>query len=649
MNLSRNRLLFIATWLSTLVLGALVYLPGLPGAFVFDDYGSISNNPAIKLQALTGQGLLQAALSAPVGGLLRPISSLSFALDAFFFGVNPEPFKITNICIHLMVGALLWFLAREILRAFRASTGRELDDLTVSWLSLAVSTLWLVHPLNLTSVLYVVQRDNSLAAFFTVAALLSYMIGRRRSGVLGRLLIWLITPLFMISGMLCKENAALTPVFILVIEFTLLGFYAQDGSKSLEVRWFLAAFLLLPVLAAATFAALRPGYFFSGYDGRGFTLYQRLLSEPRILLDYLHWTLIPNLRQLALFHDDIKASQGLLNPATTLPCLLGLIGLITIGFMLHKKLPLFSFGILWFFAGQLMESTVLPLELAFEHRNYLPIFGLILGGVGTLYPLAAGHGRALVANTMLAACIVLLSLATAMRAADWHTELTYARSESSHHPHSARALAELQWAYLGYVVASKDTRVIPLVLDAAKRSEAADPGSINQEIALAYMYARLHDLSNAKLHFQVAANEVRTASPSSTLQIALQTLLTMIDTDNKPLFADMALIFRHAVQNPKLMSNICYGAGIWNSYGIFQRQTDEIPGALESTHRALSMCPGLVQVRANFVDLLLSYGDTRDAGPQLEILQSIHDLRYLPEIHRLQQQYAALKAAQDKR
>ncbi|MFI4968035.1 MAG: hypothetical protein ACHQAU_04840, partial [Gammaproteobacteria bacterium] len=267
MNLSRNRLLFIAAWLGTLFLGVLAYLPGLPGAFVFDDIGSISGNAAIKLQTLTAQNLLQAVLSAPVGGLLRPISTLSFALDAYFFGIAPEPFKITNICIHLMVGILLWYLARELLRAYRESTNKMLDDSSIAWLSLAVSALWLVHPLNLTSVLYTVQRDNSLAALFTVAAILSYMVGRRSSGTGGRLLIWLLTPLFTALGMLCKENAALTPVFILVIEFTLLDFCRRDGHKSLEVHWFLGAFLWLPLLAAITFTALRPGFFFSGYDG----------------------------------------------------------------------------------------------------------------------------------------------------------------------------------------------------------------------------------------------------------------------------------------------------------------------------------------------------------------------------------------------
>ncbi len=649
MNLSRNKLLFAFAWLGALLLAALVYLPGLPGAFVFDDISNIVNNPGIKLQALSMHGLLQAALSAPVGGLLRPVSTLSFTLNAYFFGINPEPFKITNICIHLTVGALLWFLAREILRAYRASSGKALDDRSIAWLSLVTSTLWLVHPLNLTSVLYAVQRDSSLAALFTVAAILSYMVGRRRPGTGGRLLMWLLTPLLMALGMLCKENAALTPVFILVIEFTVLGFCDARRVKSQEVIGFFTVFLLLPLLAAITYAALRPGFFFSAYDGRGFTLYQRLLSEPRVLMDYLRWALVPDLRQLGLFHDDIKASQGLLLPATTLPCILAVIALLVAGFALLKRLPLLSFGILWFFAGQLMESTILPLELAFEHRNYLPLFGLILGGVGTVYPLAAEHGRAMTVKALLAICILLLALSTAMRAADWQTELTFARSESTHHSQSARALAELQWAYMNYVVGTRDARLIPLVVDAAERSKAADPGSINQDIALAYMYANLGDLPSARSRLQTAADEVRRASPSSTLQLALQTMLRMLDADSKPLFADIDLIFQHAVENPKLMSNPCYGGEIWNSYGLFLRDTGELPGALGAMHKAVSMCAGDVLMRTNFISLLLTYGDTQDARPQLDALRDVHDLRYQPVIAGLEQEYAEELSAQGKK
>src|SRR5690242_340575 len=160
---SRHTLLFLAAWFASLMLGASVYLPGLPGSFVFDDISNIIGNHSLT-EPVTGlHDLLRYMLSAPVGGLLRPISTLTFMLDAHLFGIEAEPFKITNICIHLVVGVLLWCLARELLRAYRSSGSTSWDDRSIAWISLAISTLWLVHPLNLTSVLYAVQRDSSLA------------------------------------------------------------------------------------------------------------------------------------------------------------------------------------------------------------------------------------------------------------------------------------------------------------------------------------------------------------------------------------------------------------------------------------------------------------------------------------------------------
>lgn len=638
-------MVFVAAWCGALVLATLVYIPGLPGAFDFDDVSNILDNPAITQPITNLHDLLTCMLSAPVGGLLRPISTLTFMLDAHLFGLEPGPFKVTNIGIHLTVGILLWFLARELLFAYRSSTGKLWDDRTIAWLSLAASTLWLVHPLNLTSVLYAVQRDSSLAALFTVAAALSYMVGRRTSGRGGRLLIWLLTPLLMVAGMLCKENAALTPVFILAVEFSLLGFRNSQGGRSREVLGFLSVFLLLPLLAAIGLAILRPLFFFGAYDGRGFTLYQRLISEPRVLLDYLRWLLVPDLRQLGLFHDDIKPSQTLLDPGTTLPCIIVVLGLIAAGFALRKRAPLLSFGILWFFAGQLMESTILPLELVFEHRNYLPIFGLILAGVGILRIWANRQGQMRTAKILLGLCILLFSLTTAMRAADWQNELSFARSESRHHPHSARALAELEWAYLNYVVTTKDARVIPLVLEAAQASKTADPGSINQDTALAYMYARLGQLPEAKRKLVAVAEDINQSAPSSTLQLALQTFLKMLNGNSAPLFSDIDLVFQNAVRNPQLMSNVCYAADIWNTYGVFQRKTGEIPGALSSMHKAVTLCPGKVLVRVNYIDLLLTYGDLSDAAPQLDALKDVHDLRYQSAIDGLLQDYAKAKAA----
>lgn len=651
MRLTKIDALFLAAWLGSLLLAALIYLPGLPGAFLYDDIGSISNNAAIALKSLDLESLRQAALSAPIGGLLRPISTLSFALDAYLFGVSPGPFKVTNIVIHLAVGVVLWFLARELLRAYRKSTGASLDDRAIVWLSLATSTLWLVHPLNLTSVLYVVQRDNSLSALFTSAAVLSYLVGRRRMqmGTGGRLLIWALTPCLIVIGILCKENAALAPVYILAAEFTLLGFKDADGKPSAEVRWFFGLFLGLPLVAAAVLAAVKPVLFFGSYVGRDFTPYERVLSECRILLDYLRWAFIPDLRQLGLFHDDILPSRGLLDPATTLPSVIVVTALVVAGFGLRKRLPLLSFGLLWFFAGQLMESTVLPLELAFEHRNYLPLFGLLLGLVGTLYPLAAAQGRESLAKGLLAGGVLLLACTTAMRAADWQTELSFARSESRHHLASAHALAELQGTYASYAVASGDARIAPLAVEAAQRSEALDPGAINQEIGLAYMFAGLKDLPSASTHLKNAAATALSARASATQQLALETLLQMTSESERPLFPDMDLIFRHILQNQDFMRDVCFGADTWNTYGVFQNQIGDLTGALASLHKAISMCPKNVEIRMNFTRLLLDYGDTRDAAPQLEALHAVQDPRYRPAIGLLQQEYAADLAGQGKK
>src|SRR5579859_1772094 len=207
-----------AAWLCLIAIGILVYLPGLPGSFLFDDLGSIVNNQALHLHALSADSLYAAALSSPAtGGLWRPISMLSLALDGYFFGLTPLPFKLTNILIHAACGAVLWFVVRELLWAYSATARRPLNDATIARISFAATAIWLVHPLNLTSVLYTVQRETSLSACFTAGAVLSYLVGRRRErdGISGFALIWLWTPALTALGLLCKETAALLPIYLL--------------------------------------------------------------------------------------------------------------------------------------------------------------------------------------------------------------------------------------------------------------------------------------------------------------------------------------------------------------------------------------------------------------------------------------------------
>jgi Flp pilus assembly protein TadD len=635
------KLIFTITVLLTGCMVGAVYLPGLPGDFMFDDFSSISGNADILVTQLNTAALMHAMLSAPLGGFLRPLSMLSFILDAHFFGLAPGAFKLTNILLHLATGAVLWCVAREILRALNGTGHLEPQECAIAWLSLAATAIWLVHPLNLTAVLYVVQRETILAAFFTAAAIWSYLAGRRRqrAGGDGRVLIWCITPLMTLLGMLCKESAALVPFYLLIIEFVLLNFEGKEG-RSREIQWFFAIFLLMPVAAVCALLAIRPGFLLAAYVNRDFTMYERLLSECRILMDYLRWTLLPDLRQLALFHDDIGPSRGLLRPPTTLVCLLALSALFGAALWLRRRAPLISLGILWFFAGHLLESTFLPLELTFEHRNYLPIFGLILGCVASFHTAAQKFGYKHGTTILVIVTTLLFASVTAVRAMDWHNELSFAQSEATHHPDSPRAQYELAWAYMSIILASKDTTLVPRAVQAARRSKTLDPGSINQDVGLGYMYAELGDKTNAKAYIATAAEDAKHALPSSTLQLALQTLLTMARPDNASLFGTMDTLLLNSTTNPDLQRNACYAANIWNTYGLFQQKTGDFLDALGTMHKAVQLCPGEAKIRINFANMLLTYGDTKDAREQIDMLNNLHDIRNAVDIYALEQQWA---------
>ncbi|MGE5625203.1 MAG: tetratricopeptide repeat protein [Bacillota bacterium] len=642
----KHRIAFLAASAGMLLLGALVYFPGLPGDFVFDDIGSIVNNDALR-SGLTGTGgLLQTILSAPVGGLLRPFSTLTFLLDSWAFGISPGAFKLTNIFIHLCAGTTLWFVARDLLRAYVRRSRLGLDEHSIAWLALTATGLWLVHPLNLTSVLYTVQRDNALAACFSGGAMLAYLTGRRREKETGAgaALMMLATPLLVLLGMLCKENAALTPLLLLAAEFTLLGFAGKDDMPSQRVRWFFGIFLLLPFLAACTLLYLKPAFFLAAYDVRPFTMAQRLLTECRVLMDYLRWTFVPDLRELGLFHDDIAISQSLVDPPTTLPAVAAVLGLLTGAFLGRKRFPLLSLGILWFFAGQLMESSILPLELVFEHRNYLPIFGVILGCVGTLYPASGDPMHERLAKIGFTAVVCLMAVITGLRAHDWRSELSFARTEALHHPGSARAQAEMEWAYMAYILSSRDLSLIPLAVEAAERSKKDDPGSINQDVGLAYMYAKLQDLPKAQTRLRTAAARAPTALATSTLQLALQSLLQLTDKEMQPLYPDTDAVFRDVLADPAVARNACFHGETWNTYAVFLEVTQEIPQALEAFHKAATLCPSHALIHANYADMLLRFGDIHDAKTEIDALDAQHDLRYLLESRRLHAEYARLIA-----
>ena len=217
---NRTSVLFVAILLAS----ALVYLPGLWGPFTFDDHPNLLTNPFIQLKSLDWSSLRDAAISNQSGLLRRPIASLSFALNFYFAdGFVPFHFKLTNLLIHVLNGVLVFLLSQRICQRLRGPSLAGASGSPTDLLPFVVTAFWLLHPLQLTSVLYVVQRMNSLSAFFTLAGLLIFMQGRARleqgrSGGLPLMFIGVVAGVGL--GVLCKENAALLPVYAFILELS---------------------------------------------------------------------------------------------------------------------------------------------------------------------------------------------------------------------------------------------------------------------------------------------------------------------------------------------------------------------------------------------------------------------------------------------
>jgi tetratricopeptide (TPR) repeat protein len=422
-----------------LAAAAALFACGLPGGFLLDDFPNLSGLEEAKAS------LLRAAIfvvNTPSGFPGRPISYLSFLLQYASWPGDPQAFKLVNIALHLLNGALVYAVVSRLL----ALAG----DKQAIPAALIATMVWLIHPIQLSTVLYVVQRMNELAALFCLLGFIAYLKGRALAGN-GReargyawmsAAVALGTPL----SILAKENGALLPLFIAVMEFTLL---AGVGRPARWTAW-AAAFLALPPLALTAYLALSP-HTMAGYAVRSFGMADRLYTEAGILWDYLAKMALPRPRAFGIYFDDYPVAAP---PWASLSTALAIGGwCVALGGALawRRKLPVVAFAILWFLAGHLLESTVIPLELYFEHRNYLPLLGpavaLAWAAIRLWQSASSMQVRRLYAA--LGACGVLALFAVSwVEARAWSDPIRQTVLWANERPTSPRAQYELGNAYL---------------------------------------------------------------------------------------------------------------------------------------------------------------------------------------------------------
>jgi tetratricopeptide (TPR) repeat protein len=360
---------FAAVSLLVLFFIILIYSNSFDGSWQYDDSTNILGNRNIHLKSLSISALKDSFFRTnPLGDnrIQRPLAYLSFALNYYWGGLNPWGYHLFNLCIHLCASVLLYLFIVEMLQTPRLF-GRYGEN--ARWIALAATSMWAAHPIQVTAVTYIVQRMAAMAAMFAMLSMYMFLKARRSPGHGRQYLFYSVSFLAYLAGLASKENVISIPLCMLILDVWIIRDCGQLSMKKAAVT---ICFVFMVIgLLAGTIASLGDFTLMGAFPNRLFSPFQRLLTQPRVILAYLVWIFVPMRSHLTLLHD-IDFSVNMLDPVTTLPSIIIVLG-GTIGlFVLFKRYPMPVFCGLFFIINHLVEASFLNLELIYEHRNYLP-------------------------------------------------------------------------------------------------------------------------------------------------------------------------------------------------------------------------------------------------------------------------------------
>jgi Tfp pilus assembly protein PilF len=353
------------TFISLLIILLAIYSNSFYGEWHFDDYANIVDNPHIQIKSFSWPEIKHCMFGIYQDRLTRPLSYFSFALNYKFGGMDVFGFHVVNFIIHYLAAVFLFLF---IYNTLKLPLLREKYSVIAYPVALLSTFFWAFNPIHVTSITYVVQRMASMAALFYIMSMYFYLKGRTAQNSTYPIYFFILSLITGFAALLTKENAAMLPVNVLLFDLFLI-----QGATKENIKKF-SKVLFFPLLLILIIGLIYTGGFsnaLGGYEIRDFSMMQRLLTEPRVILFYLSLLFYPIGSRLTLLYD-VEVSRSLFQPWTTIPSILLILLIISFAFYIARKRQLVSFCIIFYFLNHLIEGSIFNLELIYEHRNYLP-------------------------------------------------------------------------------------------------------------------------------------------------------------------------------------------------------------------------------------------------------------------------------------
>ena len=555
LGISRRRHLFALVAIAAVVIP--IYANSLDGSFHLDDMPNIVENRHVHMDRLSFGALYRAAFESRHHA--RPLANVTFALNHLAGGLGVQGYHIVNIAVHVAAASILYFLLLRIIAVLPLS---ERIRSRAFQTALFATLIWAAHPVQIQAVTYIVQRMTSMAALFYFAALLFYLEARRSGGRKRRLAFYCAFLAAYLLGVGSKEIVAAVPFAVLLCDWLI-----QDRRRSVR-QWALVA----AVMAALSIAALWfhlvmhdgsiSGILLRGYEDRPFTMEERMLTQFRIILFYMTLLAFPHPGRLNVDHD-FSVSAGMMDPPGTLLAVAAVTWLVVGALMIARRRALVAFCILWFFGNLTMESTVVPLEMIFEHRLYIPLVGpalLLSAALAWMYGgEGGGRARRIGVSTLMAVILVVCGFWTVQRNTAWRTEFSLWSDAARKSPAKVRVVNNLA-------------------------NVLADSGKLNAAISRYRKILKKHPES-ARVHNNLGSAYFRIRRPQE----------AMIE-------------FRRAV-----LLQPGYGEA-WLNLGICLASVDRLEEAVEAYERARSLLPDHAELHYNMGNALKGVGRDEEAA-----------------------------------
>ena len=341
-----------------------IYSNSFYGEWHFDDYANIVNNPHIQIKNFSWDNIKHCIYGIGQERLSRPLSYLSFALNYYFDDTNVFGYHLVNFIIHYLSATFLFLFIFNTLKL--PLLHDKYADIAYP-VALLAALFWAINPVHVTAISYIVQRMASMAGLFYIMSMYLYLKGRTSQKSPYSIVFFVLCFIAGLASVLSKENAAMLAVSIFLYDLLLIRGVSKENIK----KYSKIALLPITIIIIAGFIYGDFSSVLEDFKIRDFTMVQRLLTEPSVILFYISLLFYPINSRLTLLYD-IDVSRSLLQPWTTLPAILLILMAIGLAIYIAKKRPFLSFCLIFYFLNHLIEGSVINLELIYEHRNYLP-------------------------------------------------------------------------------------------------------------------------------------------------------------------------------------------------------------------------------------------------------------------------------------